>query len=623
MWVYFNRIFAAVLIILAVSARESNSQKLTVDGFKGDPIEEFRQEYSTFLKKGEVSKKLQKLTDLLLKPSDENDCAKCQILATFAIERRRNGTSNAEMNSLMNDMCIRFKYMDRKMCENMIYMHLDIVLYIIDNTPGLTSSQVCGLAYNTGHCTLTDPRFDWKIDIDNNKPINIPKPNLVNHITFNILHLSDIHYDPKYEEGKNALCGQSACCRNDQGPPDHKEDGAGKWGDYRGCDTPKKAMEDAIQHIKYKHRDIDFAYFTGDMIDHAMWETSTESNIKTMKEVLIAIYPLAPKLYPVLGNHESHPANLFSPTNVTDTVSTQWLYNASADVISLFMSNKAAETIRNGGYYTVQPKPGLRVIALNNNVAYIYNLWLLYDPAFPKKQLQWLHDTLLEAERTNEKVHILGHVPPGEPTNFITWDREYRRIIQRFSHIITGQFNGHTHNDEFKIFYDSMNSSHPINVAFNGGSITTYVNRNPNYKIYKVNAANFEIVDIESWYYDLAEANKNSIVNPEWKQMYGSFKTEFGLNSLNSSEMHRLVLNMKTSDKLGKKYFEYKVKRADPELKKGCDKTCLKNHMCAIVTTVVSDLIQCKNIIKSSSSILQHLNIYVLGAIVISNYLLL
>lgn len=61
----------------------------------------------------------------------------------------------------------------------------------------------------------------------------------------------------------------------------------------------------------------------------------------------------------------------------------------------------------------------------------------------------------------------------------------------RFSHIITGQFNGHTHNDEFKIFYDSMNSSHPINAAFNGGSITTYVNRNPNYKIYKVNAANF------------------------------------------------------------------------------------------------------------------------------------
>lgn len=38
--------------------------------FQGDPIEEFRQEYSTFLKKGEVSKKLQKLTDLLLKPSD-------------------------------------------------------------------------------------------------------------------------------------------------------------------------------------------------------------------------------------------------------------------------------------------------------------------------------------------------------------------------------------------------------------------------------------------------------------------------------------------------------------------------------------------------------------------------
>lgn len=55
-------------------------------------------------------------------------------------------------------------------------------------------------------------------------------------------------------------------------------------------------------------------YYTGDMVDHGIWETSVEGNIKTTnigfdyfsrkfaKENI--------KFYPVIGNHEASPVNL-------------------------------------------------------------------------------------------------------------------------------------------------------------------------------------------------------------------------------------------------------------------------------------------------------------------------
>lgn len=57
----------------------------------------------------------------------------------------------------------------------------------------------------------------------------------------------------------------------------------------------------------------------------------------------------------------------------------------------------------------------------------------------------------------------------------------------RFSHVITAQFCGHSHADELHYFYDVKNLLQPINIIYNGGSFATYIDFNPNYKIYDVN----------------------------------------------------------------------------------------------------------------------------------------
>jgi len=115
-------------------------------------------------------------------------------------------------------------------------------------------------------------------------------------------------------------------------------------------------------------------------------------------------------------------------------------------------------------------------------------LW--YQPKDPYDQLQWLADTLLQAEKDGEFVHILAHVPANDECQS-TWKREYLKIVNRYARIIRAQFNGHTHNDEVQLFYSNDNSSTVNNVAWNGGSATAYSNLNPNYKLYIVDSKNY------------------------------------------------------------------------------------------------------------------------------------
>lgn len=49
----------------------------------------------------------------------------------------------------------------------------------------------------------------------------------------------------------------------------------------------------------------------------------------------------------------------------------------------------------------------------------------------------------------------------------------------RYESTITGQFFGHTHLDEFEMFYDEATMTRPLGVAFIAPSVTSYIALNP------------------------------------------------------------------------------------------------------------------------------------------------
>ncbi|EFN81993.1 Sphingomyelin phosphodiesterase [Harpegnathos saltator] len=503
------------------------------------------------------------------------------------IKYRKQGKPEDQIKSEVTKLCVRLNIESEQVCAGAITLNLPTILYIIDTKQNLTASTICGVVFESQSCPLIDDEYKWTVKIDNNPGKSVSEKK--NNETINIVQITDLHYDPKYEPDGNSKCGKPACCRKGQNDTNVNDELAGFWGDYNSCDTPWHAVVDALYHIKDTHKDISYVYFTGDLIDHGVWETTLDGNIKIINESYDLFYEVFgnTSVYPILGNHEPQPLNLilannsfvkfrYAPTTVTnDKLSTQWLYNMIADIWIGYgwLPESTRSTILRGGYYTVSPKKGFRIIALNNNVCYCYNWWIWYQPKDPDNQLQWLAETLLQAEKDEELVHILAHVPPAHEHCQSTWKREYLKIINRFAHVIRAQFNGHTHNDEVELLYGNENKVK--NVAWNGGSVTTYTELNPNYKLYIVDNQNYKVKDYENWIYNLTLANNDPNDRPQWYKSY-SFKEEYNISDLTYDSLKDWFDRLSHDNDLLNRYYGHFFKLAEPSLRKECDIECKK-----------------------------------------------
>lgn len=134
--------------------------------------------------------------------------------------------------------------------------------------------------------------------------------------------------------------------------------------------------------------------------------------------------------------------------------SISWLYDELDVLWRRWLPASVSHTIRRGAFYSVLVRPGFRIISLNMNYCNNKNWWLLLNSTDPATELQWFIYELQSAEFSNEKVHIIGHIPPGHSDCLKVWSRNYYKIISRYESTITAQFFGHTHFDEFEVFYD-------------------------------------------------------------------------------------------------------------------------------------------------------------------------
>lgn len=58
--------------------------------------------------------------------------------------------------------------------------------------------------------------------------------------------------------------------------------------------------------------------------------------------------------------------------------------------------------------------------------------------------------------------------------------------LPSYESTITAQFFGHTHYDEFQIFYDTSDLGRALSIAYIGPSVSPYYDLNPGYRIYYV-----------------------------------------------------------------------------------------------------------------------------------------
>lgn len=78
-------------------------------------------------------------------------------------------------------------------------------------------------------------------------------------------------------------------------------------------------------------------------------------------------------------------------------------------------------------------------------------------------------------------------------------DRITFSLVCRYEATITAQFFGHTHFDEFELFYDPKDLGRAVGVSYICPSVTPFTNLNPGYRIYYVDGDRDHSTRVSLW----------------------------------------------------------------------------------------------------------------------------
>lgn len=284
--------------------------------------ETFKDDLKNFIENGKRSNSFDKVVDAIREDgfskvaytSDSRAafpslrCMACRGTLGYFITRRRLGDSKENLARSATMMCRLGTSFSQEVCQGLINLNINQILFIIDSRPNLNQKSICSLILQP-ECGELDESLNFKLDISAPSAKSTIKS--IQHSpseNIKIIQFTDIHFDPLYIVGGDANCNDSPlCCRkpSSSSSPNDKNK-AGYWGDYRKCDMPWHTVENAIRHIAEQHKDADFVYFTGDFVPHNVWETSIESNIDVMDRMYKLMKDAfgSKAVYPILGNHE-------------------------------------------------------------------------------------------------------------------------------------------------------------------------------------------------------------------------------------------------------------------------------------------------------------------------------
>ncbi|KAJ2994129.1 hypothetical protein NUW54_g7605 [Trametes sanguinea] len=425
-----------------------------------------------------------------------------------------------------------------------------VVTQVIANADvgGLDGQSICS-HFLSGLCPAP---FTTPLNLTNwfakPKPNPLPALKKPSGKRMKVLHLSDMHLDPRYANGAEANCTSGLCCRENNfntQSPNETVFPAPRFGAYL-CDSPLSLIVSALQSIPVlagtERTGFDFTLYTGDLVSHDS-ENQLSRDYVSYTETLM--YDLLKRMlgkgpvYAALGNHDTYNQAQDAPHALNGQLAQQFSWNYD-HVAKLWQQEgwlpESAVNLARSHYaaYMVRRQDGLRVITLNTDMWYTANYFNYINMTNPdlSGMLRFLTDELQAAEDAGDAVWILGHVLTGwdgtnplqNPTNL------FYQIVDRFSpHVIKAVFFGHTHEDQVMIYYANNATNISAQTAGAVGwiapSITPLTNLNSGFRVYEVDSATFEILDAHTWKSDVnsfPQLDGQNTVGPTYEYEYST-----------------------------------------------------------------------------------------------------
>ncbi|KAL8827020.1 MAG: hypothetical protein Q9170_007178 [Blastenia crenularia] len=491
------------------------------------------------------------ITAIIQTPGSSN-CTKCQNALSVAKLVAR--TAPRSVPDMLVTLCQETKFKSNASCvENYAATNFGAIwtqVLAFATVEGLDGRYICNSLSSTFCSQPTTSPLNTTGLFPKPKPENATAPQPSGK-RVKVLHLSDFHLDPRYVVGSEANCSSGLCCR----PGVHAtgltlpqiQVPAPLYGAFR-CDTPYYLGLAALQSIgplTNTSADDPFAWsiYTGDLVSHDTQNQLSRAYVEYTEYSIYNMFKayIGSPVFAVLGNHDSNPEAIDAPHSEPDGLGQQFSWNYD-HVAGLWQENGwinatgAEEARLHYGAYSVKNQYGLRIITLNTDFWYKSNYLNYYNMTNPdvSGMQAFLIQELQAAEDSGERVWILGHVLTGwDGTNPLPNPTDlFYQIVDRYSpHVIANVFFGHTHEDEFMIYYanngTNLSSATALSTGWIGPSVTPLTNLNSGFRMYEVDTGSFDIYNAYTWYANVSafQSLDPVITGPTYEFEYSTRET--------------------------------------------------------------------------------------------------
>ena len=511
-----------------------------------------------------------------------NICKTCKTSVEYFRNIILNKYGEQGLYKFLTLLCSNF--LKKNICYGAITRYGPIVLdSFIKKT--FNPNQICS---NLNICTKEKyiKIEDYAKKILSNKPKEIPKPKSKSkNKKLKSLQITDIHLDLNYKENTIINCDIPLCCHDY--PENEKKEKkieyklSGLYGSIGKCDAnieTVKAFSEKISEIK----DIDYIMFTGDNVAHNIWDVTQEEVVNNTKIIIDIIKKNIGNdipIYPCLGNHEKAPVDEFYGSESI-------LLNGLGDIFKEYLSKDAEESFRKYGYYTMLHKDTkLRIVSLNCIICDSFNFNLIFDSNAPKKMFDWLENVLSQAEKNNEIVHIMDHIPIGHDQHTTQCAWRLKILLERYQNIIRGYFSGHSHSEYMTIVKEYSNQKKPNIIDYITSGLTTYSSYNPSFRIFEIDSVDFYVEDFIQYRLNLTLSNQ--LRKPIWFISY--IATEF-FNVETMADVDSV-----NKYKIGPEYVIKKYTDIDDAKKKSEDWGAINSCKCTFNCDTIEEQNKCQN----------------------------